>query len=608
MPQPTITNVGSCQIDSKSYRLVRSGNHQAYVQGFEDEPPWQGGAPPLVSEEQFTWHLGGLKSRPGIPGTSEYGKNSDGRFPFRLLPSAKINSLTLTSSASNPSSIFEAMGYVFVVAGQRVYRIDPATDTVVLSKDFGSDIGVMGLRWEEDYALVTTSATTQSLWKLVTGGIVGGGPDTWTQTAAVAAYRLAVGINRLFKITKAGELRNVSTGLDPMTDANWADNVQVGETSTLPTGLLAYERTAFVGKPEGLFGVGDDGFGLPLIKRMARDTDNCLGMALFDPWVLVPHVRGLYRYVPGLAEACGLEKEKLNESPVRGRWKGFAVDGEWIYGLLAVGADTYVMAGRERDEEGLGFGPIVWDTWLYFAAASKAIWLSALTSTPRLWFGNGNNISYAKLSTGAGAPDVDGPEYEFALSGQRFSYKYRFEDWGSKDFPKIDVVGKNLTAARYWDVLYSIDGGAFSNLDVAGAGMRISADGRQTFFLPTTAVGREVQFRFDYTGNVASEAGELNFWQPFAVPQARRTPVIVIHLLLEEGLRHDEEIEQRSAIAQFNDLSALLEQATAVATSGPWGESLNGKVGRLRIVDTIQEGDTEPSYIVEVGLQLREAS
>ncbi|HXH05359.1 MAG TPA: hypothetical protein VNI83_02095 [Vicinamibacterales bacterium] len=604
MPETVIHNVGSCQIDSKSYRLVRAGNRQAYVQGFEDEPPWVGGAPVMVSEPQFTFHLGGLKSRPGIPGTTEYGKNTDGRFPFRLLPSAKINTLTLPSSAHEPTSIFEALGYVFVVAGQRVYRIDPATDAVTLSKDFGGGtLGVMGLRWEQDFGLVTTDAASQSLWKVTAIGT----PDTWTQSADVAAYRLAAGINRLFKVTKTGELRNVSTGLDPMTNANWADNVQVGETATLPTGLLAYERTVFVGKPEGLFGVGDDGFGMPLIKRMARDAGNCYGMTLFDPWVLVPHVRGLYRYVPGLAEACGLEREKLNESPVRGRWQGFAADGEWIYGLLAVGSDTYVMTGRERSEEGLGFGPLVWDTWLHFSGTSKAIWLSALSSPPRLWFGNGNNISYVKLSTGAGAPDVDGTGYEFALSGQRFSYKYRFDDWGPKDFIKIDVVGRNLTAARYWDVFYSVDGGAFSNLDASGAAMRVNSSGRRTFQLPTSAVGREVQFRFDYTGDSASSAGELNYWEVFAVPQSRKVPVVTAHLLLEEGIYHDEEVEQRSPSAQFNDLAALLEQATPVSTTGPWGEAVSAKVARLRIIETLQDGNTEPRFIVEVGLQLREA-
>jgi len=609
MPSPVVQEAGTVTLDSKRYRLVRiEGRQQSYVQGSETEPPWVEGAPALVSDPAFTWHLGALKSRPGVTGSSEYGKNTDGRFQFRLLPGAQINTLTLPSSAATPSSIFEAMGWVFVCAGTRVYRINPTTDAVVLSKDFTPNTAVMGLRWETDSAFVCTSAATQSLWQLTSGNIVGGGPDTWTQTADVVAYRLAAGINRLFKITQAGELRNLSTSLNPLVNANWADAVQVGATDTIPTSMLAYERTVFVGKPEGLFGVGDDGFGLPLIKRMVREATNCYGMASFDPWTLVPHIRGLYRFVPGIVESIGLEKETLNESPIRGQWKGFAFDGEWIYGLLAVGTETYVMTGRERKGNEPAFGPIIWDTWLHFAAASEATWMSSLSASPRFWFGNGVNVSYVTLSTGGGAPDVGGSAYRFALSGSRFTYRFRFDDWHPKDYPKFDIVGRNLSANVFWDIFYSIDGGAYSNLDAAGAGMRLGSNGLKTFFLPTTAVGREVQFRFDYTSNSTTAAGEISYFEAFCAPQSRKIPVIACHLELAEGLRHEGgEIEERTALAQFADLQALLEQATAVSTYGPWGEAKNAFVRRARIVETAQEGTFAPSFIVELGLQLRES-
>src|SRR3990172_6487765 len=97
------------------------------------------------------------------------------------------------------------------------------------------------------------------------------------------AYRLAAGINRLFKVNKEGTLKNISTGLDPQLETNWADTVQCGDKFTLPTGLVAYDRTAFVGKPEGMYGVDEDGFGVPLIKRVARDVDNGRGMRVYEP-------------------------------------------------------------------------------------------------------------------------------------------------------------------------------------------------------------------------------------------------------------------------------------------------------------------------------------
>ena len=102
-----------------------------------------------MAEGTFTWHLGGLKSRPGIPGTSEYGKNTDGRWAFRLLPSAKINTLTLTSSASNPASIFEALGHVFVVSGQRVYRMLLDRQIDALTLEGGQAFQIMALKREK---------------------------------------------------------------------------------------------------------------------------------------------------------------------------------------------------------------------------------------------------------------------------------------------------------------------------------------------------------------------------------------------------------------------------------------------------------------------------
>jgi len=276
---------------------------------------------------------------------------------------------------------------------------------------------------------------------------------------------------------------------------------------------------------------------------------------------------------------------------------------------LGAGADTYINVARDRDSDP-GLGPWTWDTWVYLASkACQAIHLSAYASqVPRLWFGHGNDVAYVKLSSGGGAPDVEDSAYEFTLVGNRFSTKYHFGDWGPKDFPKIVVVGKNLTATRYWDIYFSVDGGAFSNLDAAAVGMRINSDGRKVFFLPDTAVGREVQYRYDYVGNVASQAGELNLVEGFAAPQSRKVPVYTVQLLLSRGQYHDAGIEQRSPIEQFNDLEVLVKQANSVGGSGPWGEGQKVWVRGLQLVEVLQEGDREPDLLVEAILQKREES
>ncbi|KKL60950.1 hypothetical protein LCGC14_2200190, partial [marine sediment metagenome] len=303
-------HVGTVKIGSESYLLAQTDEQQAWQEQYLHEPPWSEGLPSILSEPQETWHLGGLKSKQGIPGTSEYGQNTDTRFPFRLLPGPEVVVLTLSGSPTNPTSIFEALGYIWVLCGRNVYRIDPSDGAVEGKILLPAGVAaVMGLRWENDTGLITTDAADQSLWEVTAIGP----PDTWAQAAAgVAPYRLAAGIDRLFGIEDSGLLRNVVTGLDPMVAINWADRIQCGETSTKPTGLLAFEKTVLAGKPEGLFGVSPEGKGIPLIKRMIRDDDNCLGMSMHEPYAIVPHSRGVYRFLPGLVESMGLEKELMN--------------------------------------------------------------------------------------------------------------------------------------------------------------------------------------------------------------------------------------------------------------------------------------------------------
>lgn len=405
---------GTLVLDNKPYRIVYGKEKRAWQQSLVQEPPWVGGSPPLTSDPEYTWHLGGLKSQPGIPGTSEYGKNTDCRHPFQIGPSPRITVVDINSKETTPTgwavtSFFEALGYLWLVKGRYLMRIDPTDDSVALSKDFGgAEVGVMGLRWESDTGLVTTDSSSRSLYRISQSGLqLPTGPDNWEQTGDVSAYRLAAGINRLFKVDKHGLLRNISSGLDPMAESNYADEIQCGRTDTIPTGIVSYDRTVFVGKPEGLFGVDEDGLGVPLIKRMPFHKDNCYGLTSYDPYALVPHIRGLYRFAPGIVESCGLERELLNDSPVKGRWRGFANDGQWVFGIMSVPIfgdnptdETYIMVAREPTGNEPSFSAFLWDTWLYLppgasvsalpnniAANCQAIHLSTLWDPPRLYFG-----------------------------------------------------------------------------------------------------------------------------------------------------------------------------------------------------------------------------
>ena len=603
-------HVGTVKIGSESYSLVKTDERQAWREEYLHEPPWTEGLPATLSAPQETWHLGGLKSKQGIPGTSEFGLNTDARYPFRLLPGPAVTTITLTDSASNPTRVFEALGYIWVVCGRRVFRIDPSDDSIVESKDFGAGgtLGVDGLKWEDDTGLVTTDDADQSLWEVTAIGT----PDTWAQAeAGVKAYRLAAGIDRMYGVEDSALLRNCVSGLDPMLPASWSDEIQCGEVSTKPTGLLAFEKTALVGKPEGLFGVSPEGKGVPLIKRMMRDDTNCLGMHMHEPYAIIPHSRGAYRFVPGLVESMGIEKELLNNSVIRGRFKAFVTDNQWLLGLMQVGTGIGIHVARDRASGEPGFGPMIWDTLVFLLlTTSQTMYISSLTTPPRVWFGNDNDISYIKLSSNsAGAPDVGGSDYAFATSGSRDTVKYDFGDWRDKDFHKVVVVGRGtLSANRYWDVSFNVDGGGFSSQDIDSNIMRVNSDGLHTFYLPLTAVGREVQFRLGFVGDSATAPPEISYFEPFAVPQSKKVPLNIVQLHLVADETEGERREARTAAQQLSDLHTLDESSSPLKASGPWGESKDMWLKSLSLISVIQEPDAEAEFLVEVALQERKVS
>ena len=224
---------------------------------------------------------------------------------------------------------------------------------------------------------------------------------------------------------------------------------------------------------------------------------------------------------------------------------------------------------------------------------------------PSLLIGFDNAIYRVPLEAGLGQPK------EFLSSGLRLTPKYDFGDENPKDFPKFDIEGDNLNGDRNWTISYSIDGSSpFQDTDINGGSMIIRNDDHRTFFLPASANGRTIQFKFVYSdaGGIPTERGDIVHFEPYCIPQASKVPIINVQLHLADDLMRDKGRESISADDQLAALVTLSEEAGSVSTSGPWGDNVLASIRSVDAVEMLQDGANQLEYLVTLTLQERESS
>src|SRR3990172_4039528 len=381
-----LQDIGTIELDTEQYVLVRVDDKQAWTMDLLDEPPYIQGEPHLVSFPMNSFHNGALKSREGVESSSEYGQNTDCRFPGRVLPGPKVNTIAGTSglpiNQAVANAIFESGPYVWFCSGQKIYRID-TSGVVVLSKDLtGVPADTLGGIDYNGKPLVTVDDANPAGGPLYAlSAIVAGGPDTWTSGTA-RAWLLTNGVDRIFKITAGGELRNLLIGLNATDESNWADRVQVGSqvgglTVEAPSGLVAYDRSVLVSRTRGVFAVNSEGDAISIIPPEIASTIPVRCLHSIPTYTIITTNRGTYRFSPGSLESMGLERELLNESPVVGRISSVAFDGRWIYAVvepIAGGAANYWVITLK---EGRGsYGPYVIDTLIHSTTGIHFVLLS----------------------------------------------------------------------------------------------------------------------------------------------------------------------------------------------------------------------------------------
>lgn len=595
-------------VNNKPYKIVLRESGRYFDPEEIPEPPFEREISPIERTRISMTHLGMGHSQFIEEGFINYSRNVNHSKPFVMRPGPKINAVTLTSNTFPISSVFSALGWVFLVAVGigRIYRFDPtaASPTGVLSK---SDAGITfggGARWKSN-AIVCEGL--DELWKLTT--ITPGGPDGWAQGTGGTFFPYFVGtqyLDRLFGIDSTCRLRNVLFDFDETVTTNWQDNIQVGDTSNAPQSIIGAFGSVYVGTLDGFFGVNNDGLAENILPEIAnyRGAYNCKAMAVWKGHIYFgDHMGGLWRWRPGARpESVGLEWEKLDDSPLRFgttyRWNALAGDSRYLYGVRSNGSETYIMRMRERQGE-KGFGPLVIEPWIHFSAACEFLYLDFSYSKPRLYYGYGNNFAWSYTD-----------DSEFATSGDMFAYLPDIigsDRSAQKWYPKVALNMGQASAAKYAKFTYSLDGGSELDDDKDAVEMRATSNGRNVFQLPRNVAGQRLRPRVDFVSNSDSIPPELYDIEIFWVARTKYTRARRVGIICADELVHGESTDERRGVQVYNDLQTLSETSAPVTFTGAGLEAVAGVFfGGLQSREVKYESPHKGETIVEAIIVLED--
>jgi hypothetical protein len=569
---PTFPLRDSININGNDYTLYQfssagRGGNQAQSADSETWIPQLSGEPIDLSEEPLvmdTFHLGALYSWRLLGGTYAWAENADARFPRLVLPGPFINPLTLPGVADFPRCARDFAGDLYIGAGRYIFKIASGIGPVTVDQD----LGVGNVAWSMEtfggnlYCGTSVGSTSSSapglLWQKTPGG-------TWTNNAGVTRKSLATawyqvqgalgttGAFQMIAQDTTSSVRNVATA--PLTPANWGASIPVGDTTYGINRLIGDQTHVYINKINGMHDLdGVTGYAPNLMPFFAQAIDDENGIAGHSSGgqIYSAHLSGLFRL-----DVSGAASSRLvtvtpghglpNETPLRGKITASTSYGPWQIIALWNGVDTYICMGRDIMQGdagvspfgyGYGYGPspsaigpspMLWHGGIVYLPGQRCylLYVSGLTSPPRLWIGAGNGVNWCVM------PRTENPLQD---SEYRFANAWRFfvpgQDWGHPATPKqllqVDVEGDNLGGGSQATVNINADGGQYANIGVANVSPQTQ------LFITQNYIGRRIGFRLDGLGTSTTPA-IMRVLMPRAQVRTAVRAVRTYQILLGEG-------------------------------------------------------------------------
>lgn len=541
-------------------------------------------------------------------GRYRYTVNVDGRFEEGVIPGPKINNLTITGSA-NVSGFFEQAGVLYCIAGRYCKKIASGY-TVSLAKDFGSGKAATDAVVYDGVAYVGMGYA-EAFWKRTANADPTVG---WTQATSLYMGKIARFRDRLWASVTAHTIKNVMA--DPTVSANWSGAYEVGDSESGYRDITQLAELAdllYIGKTDGLYALGTPRLGHLTPEMLTPELSafvssaNCVNMRAWHGSMWVPHLRGLLNYrhlgTQGFLITPATPGEEVDDdNPVHGLITALAGDGYWLYAALyTTGGDTYIMAGREA-------GEFVWHPIAKIASKQvDAMHISGLWTNPHLFLGRGVDAAYIILPRYGSNPYYDS-NCTYSLTGNIY---YPAHYWAvpttTKIWKSLELVGEDLTAGRFVDVYYRLDGGVWTSLG------RANLSPRYVLAFPDEgASGNKIEIRLDFT--LASAGNPLMIKTVVLRGVERPRTIDLIQMMVRCGdrmtLRTGRRETARTGADMVDELKALAISDEAVV--------LKDLVGTKRYVlvlsavrqlpESEQEGDLPREFLAQVNMAQFEAA
>lgn len=441
---------------------------------------------------QQSWHLGyGLGEIRDASDADRYhyAVNVDARTRGQLILGPLLNTTTWTdggTSAESKVQYIEFNGSWFAIGARYAHIWVPGTTSWTVDKDFGATSAAQkNAATVFANTLVVGVGNTDDYWSRTTGGV-------WSQPASgIKAQMLALIGNTLWRMFNANQLSSSTNG------TTWVTAVSIGNSNQTATMLSDYNGNPHVGKPEGLFEYD----GTTVRNRLAeiafrQNSENCRGGKPARGKLYLPVGPALWQYTADAvqtegkptrsAEVIAPNITKASNNEVRGKIKDLWPDVDYTWGVLfAQSGNYYIVAYDYNPTPGQGWHQPVQTGTTAVTAIGR---FQDSTGNPRLWYSEGTAApKYFILPLDAINPYAD-TSYLYAPSGDIYMpvEADTFDD-ASKAYLSIKFEVDNVTAARYVDISYAVDGGADTPL------RRITVTGLSTVFFPSSTSGRRIQ-------------------------------------------------------------------------------------------------------------------